>query len=440
MFWEQQIQHAIASDVGLRRQNNEDAVAAHLCSEHEDWLRRGHVFIVADGMGGHAVGELASSMAVGSVPHSFLKSREGDPLTALRRAVEAANQAIHSRGTQNRDFLNMGTTCTALVLSQWGATIAHVGDSRAYRIRRDRIDQLTFDHSLSWELMRQRPKLAQKMNLDQHRNVITRSLGPEENVQVDVEGPHPVAPGDTFLLCSDGLSNLVKDEEICSIVRELPPKQSARLLVHLANSRGGPDNITVAVARVGDLPANVAPEPVIDVSPIDNSHDWPWLIGFWIGMGLLVVGLAAMLGGRQVQGGIITGIAVAVVMSMLTMVARNRVRQPENSEEHPSQTNVSRVYRTAVGLSSQALFKLLADVCSDLERTAREDSWRVSWKDFDSSRQLANTDANANRFSKAVRHVGRCIDLLMTARTGLSVVATGGNSVVKASSDVAASS
>src|SRR5262249_29115161 len=144
----------------------------------------------------------------------------------------------------------MGTTTTALLLRPEGVWIAHVGDSRAYRIRDHEIEQLTFDHSLVWEYARR-----QRVDPDKVEgipsNVIVRSLGPEPLVQVDIEGPHPVRAGDVYVLCSDGLSGQVTDHELGAVASVLPPAEACRFLVDLANLRGGPDNITVVILRIG---------------------------------------------------------------------------------------------------------------------------------------------------------------------------------------------
>jgi protein phosphatase len=128
--------------------------------------------------------------------------------------------------------------------------LAHVGDSRAYRLRGNQIEQLTFDHSLVWEIKASGQLVDGEMPSYISRNIITRSLGPHPTVQVDLEGPHPLQVGDTFLLCSDGLSGQVKDEEIGLVLRVLPPAEAAQALIDLAILRGGPDNITVVVVRV----------------------------------------------------------------------------------------------------------------------------------------------------------------------------------------------
>lgn len=193
--------------------NNQDSHTAVLSPDAETFQTRGHLFIVADGMGGHAVGELASQIAVETIPHVYFKNRTDD-IPAAHAAILDANTAVHEKGSQNLDFNRMGTTAVALVLGPKGAVVGHVGDSRLYRIRREQIDQLTFDHSLEWELIRHGRMKPNDQSLPEIKHVITRSIGPEAEVEPEVEGPIPVWANDTFLLCSDGLTGLVKDAEI----------------------------------------------------------------------------------------------------------------------------------------------------------------------------------------------------------------------------------
>jgi protein phosphatase len=201
-------------------------------------------------MGGHAVGEKASAKAVQEIPLTYAKHAHEGALTALRRSFQEANAGIHEIGQSNPEFRGLGTTATTLVLREEGAWVGHVGDSRAYRVRAGKIEQLTFDHSYAWEMARRLGVPPEELS-DVKKNVIIRSLGPDVLVQVDVEGPHPVLPGDTFVLCSDGLSNQVSPEEVGTIVSALPPSEAAAFLIELANLRGGPDNITAIVVRVG---------------------------------------------------------------------------------------------------------------------------------------------------------------------------------------------
>ncbi len=247
------------------------------------WQQRGDLFVVADGMGAHAAGELASKISTDTVPLVYHKLMDHTPPEAVLAALEEANAQINNRG-QAIDFRGMGTTTTALVLLPYGALVAHVGDSRAYRLRGNRLEQLTFDHSLVWEIRaagQEVPDYVQK-------NVITRSLGPNPKVQVDLEGPHPVVAGDTFLMCSDGLSGPVHDAELGMILGSMPPAEAVQALVDLANLRGGPDNITVIIAKAvgpgwtqasGDMPRSRA-----NLRPVPST--------LWIAMG--VVGLAGL--------------------------------------------------------------------------------------------------------------------------------------------------
>lgn len=413
MRWEQQVQYASQTDIGLRRKNNEDAVAARLCADESEFRARGHLFVIADGMGGHAVGELASKIAVETVPHTFFKLPEAEPASLLTRAIIEANDAIHRRGSTNHDFLRMGTTCTALVLSSRGLYIGHVGDSRAYRLRRDRIDQLTFDHSLVWELQKRNPRAAAQLNLAEHKNVITRSLGPEPQIEVDLEGPYPVFPGDVYVLCTDGLCGQVTDEEIGSIVRELSPTQACRLLVHLANLRGGVDNCTVQVIRIGDLPANV--QYVVEEPPLpDTGIGWSWLLGFWVAALLLVVGLSLALFGDPWQGGSVTAVGAVGLVALLWMMWKRREPPPPADGQDASRTNYWRPYRSAVAKSSEALVNELLQLEAAVQRAAAEEQWEVDWPAHRESLEAARRAIEQKRFTKGIRDLARAIDLLMS--------------------------
>ena len=413
MRWEQQVQYASQTDIGLRRKNNEDAVAARLAADEAEYEARGHLFLVADGMGGHAVGELASKIAAETVPHTFFKLPEGTPAQLLMRAVRAANESINQRGTQNRDFQRMGTTCTTLVLTPGGLMIGHVGDSRAYRVRRDRIDQLTFDHSLVWELERRNPKAASQFNLAEHKNVITRSLGPEPDVEVDLEGPYPVFPGDIYVLCTDGLSGQVTDEEIGAIVRELSPSQACKLLVHLANLRGGADNCTVQVLRIGELPANV-PVRIVEPPRPESGLGWSWLIGFWITALLIVSGLSLVMFRHPLEGGFVASVGGIGLVVLVWLVWKRTPAPITDDGGGDSQTNYWRPYRTAVAKSSEQLFHDLVQLEIAVQRAAQEEQWNVEWDAHRQALEAAEKASQQKRFTKATRDLARSIDLLMS--------------------------
>ncbi len=414
MRWEQKLQYATLSDVGLRRQNNEDSAASLPSETAAAFTRRGHLFLVADGMGGHAVGEIASQMAAEEIPSAW-QSLPGDTVRdVLREAVVTANRKIHERGSQNRDFLRMGTTCTTLALTPEGAYIAHVGDSRCYRIRRDRIDQLTFDHSLYWEMQRQSRETGIPVELPQHRNIITRSLGPEAEVQVDLEGPFLVLPGDTFVLCSDGLSGEVRDEEIGALAAELPPALACRALIHLANMRGGSDNCTVTIVQVGDLPTNVAPpELPLDFEVAPGERLPPVVLAGVSGL-LFALGALLLLTKQTIPGGVL--IASAIV-TLLVLAMRRWRRKPATvaPEAELSRTNLWKPYRTAVNQPTQELYESLANLEVQVAKVGRDEGWPVNWAQHASAVQAAVEARLEQRFARGVRDLARAIDLLMSA-------------------------
>ncbi|MCE9544174.1 MAG: protein phosphatase 2C domain-containing protein, partial [Planctomycetia bacterium] len=299
--WNDSLEHAEVTDIGMRRQNNQDSLTAMPAPDEASWRQRGHLFMVADGMGAHAAGELASKLACDFIPHNYSKMQPGhDPILALQQAIIGANAEIHRRGQAEAGFQGMGTTCSTLLLLPEGAFVGHVGDSRVYRMRGDQLDQLTFDHSLVWEL-RATSQLAGAAD-SLPKNIITRSLGPNPHVQVDLEGPFPIRAGDTFLICTDGLTGPVKDEEIGAILYSLGPAEAARVLVDLANLRGGPDNISVVVARVNGAP--VATE--IEAPPLPPAKRGPLvqIIAWAIAALSLVAAGALVFGGMLLPAGV----------------------------------------------------------------------------------------------------------------------------------------
>ncbi|HMO84751.1 MAG TPA: protein phosphatase 2C domain-containing protein, partial [Lacipirellulaceae bacterium] len=262
---------AAVSDVGMRRTSNQDSLAVALASEDKQVRCRGHLLVVADGMGAHAAGELASQLATDNIPHSYLKRRDLPPCEAIVAAVEEANGRIHTKGQNSVDFHGMGTTCSCLLLLPDGALAAHVGDSRVYRLRGKSIEQLTFDHSLVWEMAAAGHASEDEVPPYVPKNVITRSLGPHPTVKVDLEGPLPIKPGDRYLLCSDGLTGPLNPQLIGMVLGSLPPEDVAQTLVDLANLLGGPDNITVVVAEVEKALPAVGRTNCQEASPAGNA-------------------------------------------------------------------------------------------------------------------------------------------------------------------------
>jgi protein phosphatase len=247
---------ASATDVGRKRSGNEDAHALWVSEDAAVRARRGLLFVVCDGMGGANAGEVASQLAVETVLDVVRTAETPDPAATLREAVESANGAVHSQATANTDQRGMGTTCTALLVRGKEVWIGHVGDSRAYLVRGGKIQKLTQDHSLVAELIEKGHLTEAEAKHDHRRNVVTRSVGALEHVQVDAERVvDKLRPGDALVICSDGLHGQVTDFEIGMIAGEQAPDEACASLIDLANERGGPDNITAIVVRVGGVAA-----------------------------------------------------------------------------------------------------------------------------------------------------------------------------------------
>jgi len=290
-FASQPLQHAAISDVGMRRANNQDSFTYVVASDMTTWRDRGHLFMVADGMGAHAAGELASKLAVDNIPHTYHKLADLPAPAAIEKAIHDANTLIHSRGQDNSDFHGMGTTCSVMILLPQGALVAHVGDSRVYRLRNHSFEQLSFDHSLVWEMAASGQMNDESVPDIIPKNVITRSLGPQPQVKVDLEGPLPVQRGDKYLLCSDGLTGPVTDDEIGVILECLPLEEAVATLIDIANLRGGPDNITVVAAHItGDQPAA---DGEVDSDEGGAAHQSVHPI-FWVGSIVCLLAAAVM--------------------------------------------------------------------------------------------------------------------------------------------------
>jgi protein phosphatase len=241
------------TDAGRKRRRNEDAFVVDP-----------PLFAVADGMGGAQAGEVASRLAAAAF-REFHEADALEPEARLQAIIQEANRRIFERAQSDTAASGMGTTVTAALVGEAGVVIGHVGDSRAYRIRRGDLEQLTQDHSLVGDLMRSGRLTPEEADTHPQRSVITRALGTDPEVDVDTFTVD-VADGDLFLICSDGLSTMVADDEILGIVANADGLESAgKALVKAANRRGGDDNITVVLFT---LEPNTPPE---DTAPIETD-------------------------------------------------------------------------------------------------------------------------------------------------------------------------
>ena len=411
MFWEQQLEFASVSDVGMRRQNNQDSVTTSVEIEREDWERNGHMFIVADGMGGHAVGELASKIAIDTLPLTYKKLTNSTNAEALREAMEQTNSEIHSKGNMNRDFERMGTTCSALVLSPEGALIGHVGDSRIYRTRGNRIDQLTFDHSLQWEMLRRGQGSPEDIFLHQPKNIITRSMGPEEKVEVDIEGPYPVMPGDAYILCSDGLTNHVSDEEIGVAASELSSAAACRFLVNLANLRGGTDNISVTIVKIGAIPDGATPSEVRRGPENTGELSGLWLGMAWIIAAFFCLGTILALAGYYATGGAIAGGAILGAGFLLKKWRDSLPPRPTNDKSHA--TILWRPYRSSPAKLTRRILNEIVQLHQQMGQVARDEEWDYDREGFERMTEKAYAGIQAKTHHIAFRYFAEAVQLLM---------------------------
>ena len=401
--WLKHIEVATISDIGMRRSTNQDSFDVALAGDFEKWKKRGHFFLVADGMGAHAAGELASKLAADGITHLYSKYQDLSPPEALKRAVIETNAEINRRGQANEEFNNMGTTCSALALLPYGAIVAHVGDSRVYRIRNNKLEQLTFDHSLVWEM-----KSAGTIPGGPEgealipKNVITRSLGPYPDVNVDLEGPFPIRPGDRFLLCSDGLTGEVEDDEIASLVSYLAPDRAARVLVDLANLRGGPDNITILIASVvGEKLATTGEvDKPLTVGGVNSSRH-PGVAAYaCLGASLLGGIICALMGSWLIAVPLF-----AVAAALLGFVIMKLTGAGSGEKVVGERARFGRgPYTRSDAVSGSMLMGRLESIGDQLRAAAREGDLPVDLAGFDKSFSKAKQAAAAGDDSNAVNH------------------------------------
>jgi protein phosphatase len=243
------VRAVLRTDVGLVRSENQDFGTYTTDSEERVSHPGGRLLIVADGMGGHRGGATASRLAGETVKAQYLESETSDVATALRHSLTRANARIFSEAQANPDLRGMGTTTSVLAVRDHHGWLAHVGDSRIYRVRDGNIEQLTEDHSLVATMVREGLLTTQEAETHPRRNVLQRSMGVAEDVEIDVRGPFELREGDTFILCSDGLHGVVKENELSEIAKG-SIEEAADEFLRRALERGAPDNVTVIVARV----------------------------------------------------------------------------------------------------------------------------------------------------------------------------------------------
>ena len=247
------------TEAGPHRETNEDSIGCFAPPDALSLERKGYLYVVADGLGGHAAGEVASSSAVARLGEEYFSPSNHTRIEpALRQAVQAANLRIHELTHRHPEYRSMETTLTSVVIAGAQAYVAHIGDTRVYHWRDGRLTQLTADHSEAAELVRMRILKAERVRDHPGRSTLTRTLGSRLIPRPDYLR-HPLASGDQLLLCSDGLWSEVEDNELCESLSNHPPRAAARELIDRALTRDCQDNVSVQVIRV--ISVDTAPAP-----------------------------------------------------------------------------------------------------------------------------------------------------------------------------------
>lgn len=267
-----EVEASVQTDVGRVREINEDSGRFSRPSDPATLATKGVLLIVADGMGGHSAGEVASGMTIELVPRLYYGSASPAP-EALREAVEETNRQIYAASLADESKHGMGTTCTALALANDEAFAAHVGDSRLYMMREGKVYLLTEDHSAVMEMVKLGLITMEEARTHEDKNVILRALGTSPEVEVSTLTPFRVRVGDKYLLCSDGLYDLVSDEEI---ERELSAAEdihaAGERLITMAKARGGHDNITVGILEL--VPATDSDAAAPSDNGAGETREW----------------------------------------------------------------------------------------------------------------------------------------------------------------------
>lgn len=268
---------AMLTDVGRRRERNQDNVTSHIPPQPEVLAEKGALFVVCDGMGGHAAGEVAAELGVKTIRDIYFDVHSQDVITSIAQAVKSANEMIYSTARATVEYGGMGTTCVALVVAGGRGYIVNIGDSRAYIARDGEVRQVTQDHSWVAEQVRNGVITEEQARVHAHRNVITRSLGTMPSITADLF-VETMRDGDRILLCSDGLHGYVEEAAIFQeLLTQRDPERAVRDLIDMANANGGPDNITAVIVDILEAPEVEGPLPLPPdaTTPIEEGETQP---------------------------------------------------------------------------------------------------------------------------------------------------------------------
>ncbi len=311
-----EINYGVKSDVGRVRKNNEDYITYYVPTDADELKKNGSLFIVADGVGGAAKGEVASHFAADMVIYEYYNNEDLPPAERLEKAIEHASHEIYSHSQTNGNFTHMATTMVAALILQNNLIVAHVGDSRLYLIREGKIKQVTRDHSVVAEMVKNGLMTEEEARTSKAKNRLSRSIGGEASVKVDVSEPIPLKLGDRILLCSDGLTRYLDGEELKIAVQKGDVEAVSKELIKYANSQGGVDNVSTILLEIVEkakihvkklvLP-KVPPEKLgwdeaqTEYGDLSSKNKkkipiWVWIGGAVIVMGILISGIFSLFG------------------------------------------------------------------------------------------------------------------------------------------------
>lgn len=322
--------YAGRTDVGRHRDHNEDAYGLpnQLGISPAQMAGQGMLLVVADGMGGRAAGEEASALAVHTLFARFYADPQPDRRAALSAALAAANTAVKSAGEDDLSKAGMGSTVAALVIAGDKYLVAHAGDSRIYRLRAGKLEPLTIDHTWVAESVAANVITEAEAANHPYRHSLTRALGLETTLNPTVSDWHPLAAGDRFLLCSDGLTNELTEAEIARLLGEGSPDQAATRLVERARRAGGRDNITAVAAAIGNGGAAIAPAPKAAGS--NGRRNWPLLLAGGV-VGLVVFALVISGLGKLIRPKPTATPAVQAMIQTTTPSTTSTTRPPTST-------------------------------------------------------------------------------------------------------------
>ena len=273
------IKAVVLSDLGNVRTNNEDIGMFYRIADEEITREKGYLLLVADGMGGHKAGEVASRMAVETISQEYFKQNgnNGNIEKNLSKAFAAANKKIFELAAKNKAYQGMGTTCTAFVVVGESVYYAHAGDSRGYFIKKDAILRVTEDHTYVQELVNKGEITSQEADTHPKRNILTNAMGTRPEIRIDTgKCEWSFTINDKLLLCSDGLYDYITETEMQAILNERPIHDAAEYMIQETKKRGGHDNVTVVMVEKIVEPANVTAKETRDIDlPQTKEYDLP---------------------------------------------------------------------------------------------------------------------------------------------------------------------